>query len=71
MAAAEGFLADVGFTNYRARHHGDGLRIEVPAANFAKLMDESLRARVVEFMRGLGFKHVTVDLAGYRVGGAN
>jgi uncharacterized protein len=71
VAAAEEFLADVGFANYRARHHGDVLRIEVPATEFLKLTDESLRARVVEFMRGLGFKHVTVDLAGYRVGGAN
>ena len=70
-AAAEEFLADLGFANYRARHHGELVRIEVPAAEFARLADEELRRRVVEFMRGLGFKFVTVDLSGYRVGGAN
>jgi uncharacterized protein len=70
-AAAEEFLADLGFANYRARHHGELVRIEVPAAEFARLADEELRRRVAEFMRGLGFKFVTVDLSGYRVGGAN
>lgn len=71
VAAAEEFLAELGFTNYRARYHGSIVRIEVPPDEVHILADRATRERVVGFMKGLGFSHVTLDLEGYRAGGAN
>ncbi len=70
IGRAEEFLADLRFSNYRARWHGDLVRIEVPEDEIARFTDAGLRRKVVEFMRSLGFKRVTLDLQGYRTGGA-
>ena len=32
------------------------------------MLEPGLRERLVETLRGLGYRHVTVDLAGYRTG---
>ena len=76
---AEYFLRDAGFYDVRVRHHelGSGeirqhlARIEVGAAELSRLLTSDLSLRVAEFCRGLGYAHVTVDLAGYRRGSTN
>lgn len=64
---AEALLRDVGVTgNFRVRHRGDEARLEVPPAHF-----DLLRARaeeIAERLHALGFRRVTLDLAGYRRG---
>jgi len=65
---AEELLKSQGFRQYRARHHGDLCRIEVEPGDFAKLMEDETRTRIVEEIRRIGYRHVTVDLAGYRTG---
>lgn len=55
----------------RVRHHGEIAIIEVDAASLARLAEESLRDRVVDFVSGLGFRYVTLDLRGYRMGSLN
>jgi uncharacterized protein len=65
---AEELLKGLGFRQYRARHHGDLCRIEVEVGDFDKLMERGTRERVVAELRSMGYRHVTLDLAGYRTG---
>lgn len=65
---AEELLKSQGFRQYRARHHGDLCRIEVDPADFQKLMEDETRTRIVEEIRRIGYRYVTLDLAGYRTG---
>jgi uncharacterized protein len=68
---AEQVLAAEGFTGCRVRHHGDVARIEVPLDQLSRLLDDSLRRRIVEPLRRLNFLHVTVDLEGHVSGSMN
>ncbi len=71
VAAAEEVVADLGFSQYRVRFHGDLARVEVPADEIARLADPELRQRLVDGVKAAGFRFVTVDLAGYRRGSSN
>jgi len=71
VAAAEQALRDLGFRQFRVRHHGQVARIEVPVAQLPKLLEGSNRAAIVNDFWALGFVYVTVDLAGYRSGSMN
>lgn len=67
---AEQFLRGLGFRELRVRYHADDVaRIELPAQELAKLCQPEIREAVVAELRGLGFKFVTLDLAGFRSGG--
>jgi uncharacterized protein len=68
---AEGALQALGFTGHRVRHHGELARIELQSHDWPKIGDEKLRARLVERVRAAGYKHVTIDAAGYRPAGMN
>ncbi len=65
---AEELLRDLGFPALRVRDHGEIARIEVPAEDIARLVDEPLRARVLDGLRDAGYAYVTLDLAGLRSG---
>lgn len=71
IAQAEGFLRSLGIKQLRVRHHDGIARIEADAAGLALLMDETIRAQVVNRFKGLGYTYVTLDLAGYRTGSMN
>lgn len=71
VAAAEEIVAGLGFSQYRVRFHGDLARIEVPAAEIGRLADGDLRERLLDGVRGAGFRFVTVDLSGYARGSSN
>ncbi len=71
VAAAEHALRELGFQEFRVRHHGQVARIEVPIAQLPTLLQEPNRGRVVNSLRSAGFAYVTVDLAGYRSGSMN
>ncbi len=67
---AEQFLHSLGFRELRVRYHeGDLARIEVPANEIAELSEPEIRRAVIEAFEQLGFKFVTLDLAGFRSGG--
>lgn len=71
VGAAEEVVAGLGFTQYRVRFHGDLARIEVPAAEIGRLADDGLREKLLDGIRGAGFRFVTVDLSGYARGSSN
>jgi pyridinium-3,5-biscarboxylic acid mononucleotide sulfurtransferase len=66
---AEQFLRAAGFRQVRVRHHNKIARIEVDPAELPRFAEPQLRDQVVRHLKGLGYAHVTVDLAGYRMGG--
>ena len=69
---AEQFLRANGLRELRVRYHkGDLARLEVPLAELPRLCDESLRRQLVDELKALGFKYVTLDLAGFRSGSLN
>ena len=61
---AEDALTDLGFRQFRARHHGDVVRLELPAADLARAVE--VRRELVSRLRAAGYKHVTLDLQGFR-----
>lgn len=68
---AENFLEDLGFKQMRVRHHGEIARVEVDKAELNRLLTSGIREKVVSKLKSLGFKYVTVDLAGYSSGSFN
>ena len=68
---AEEFLRSLGFGNCRVRHHGKLARIEVSPKRLEQLMKPDQRRQVTEHLKGLGFKYITLDLQGYRMGSLN
>ncbi|HNR31141.1 MAG TPA: ATP-dependent sacrificial sulfur transferase LarE [Candidatus Hydrogenedentes bacterium] len=65
---AEDALRLLGFRQYRARHHGDLCRIEIDPADFAKVLDGETRRAIIDALTRAGYRHATLDLAGYRTG---
>lgn len=68
---AEEFLRSLGLVEFRVRHHGELARIEVHAEDMSKLMENNNRQEVVKKLKELGFKFVSLDLAGFRSGSLN
>ena len=69
---AEQFLRARGLRELRVRYHkGDLARLEVPGDAIARLAEPALRREIVEHLRSLGFRFVTLDLEGFRSGSLN
>jgi len=72
---AEEVLKKYGFRQYRARHygdrhHGDICRIEIELADLDKIISPDIRPALVQELKNAGYRFVTLDLAGYKTGGA-
>lgn len=62
-------LRALGFSQFRARHHGDTVRIELAHEQLPQACRPSTRRRILKAAHKAGFLHVTLDLEGYRGGG--
>lgn len=71
VAKAEEYLWSLGFSQVRVRHHDQIARVEVDSEEVHRLLETSLRAKIVENLKRLGYAYVTLDLAGYRTGSMN
>ncbi len=71
VAAIEDFLHQSGFRTFRARHHGDIVRIELEPGEMGKLLDNSIRRACCVVARQQGFTYVTIDIEGFRSGSMN
>lgn len=65
---AEESLRDLGLGDLRVRHHGDIARLELDAAELARIASDPLRSEVLRAVRAAGFRYVTLDLAGLQSG---
>lgn len=66
---AEKFLHTLGFREVRVRHYGALCRIEVPVADFGRLIKG--RTRLIARLKKIGYTYVTFDLEGLRSGSMN
>ena len=61
----------LGFQQFRVRHHGELVRIEIAREELAQAMDPAMAAQFTGIFKSLGFKFVTLDLEGFRSGSMN
>ena len=66
---AEQRLIDMGLRQVRVRIHSELARIEVEPSEFDKLINAA--DEINAYLKSLGFKYVTMDLGGYRMGSMN
>ncbi len=70
--SAERFLRERGFRPLRVRYHkGDMARIEVAPEALPRFSDRQFRRELIEHLRAMGFKYITLDLEGFRSGSLN
>lgn len=71
IEAAEKYMMSIGFRAVRVRKHGDLARIEVNRADRKQLLDEDRLDQIAKAFKEIGFRYVTVDAEGYRMGSFN
>jgi uncharacterized protein len=64
-------LRAMGFEQFRVRHHGDIVRIEIAREELPRAMTPEIAAEFTVIFKALGFKYVTLDLEGFRSGSMN
>jgi len=67
----EDALRALGFCQFRVRHHGDIVRLEIAKNELPRALDPALAAEFTRIFKALGFKFVTLDLEGFRSGSMN
>lgn len=65
---AEAAVRELGFSQFRVRHHGEIGRIELDAEGLARLADPEVRRRLSAAVRGAGFRFAAVELEPFRSG---
>ncbi len=69
IARAERVLADMGFTQFRVRDHGEIARLELVPHEFAMAVER--HDELVQAIKACGYAFVALDLAGFRSGSLN
>ena len=69
VEGAEDVLADMGFSQFRVRHHGDVARLELPQAEFSKAIEQ--HDQLQDRIKQAGYSYVALDLGGFRSGSLN
>ncbi len=67
----EEVLRELGLRQYRVRHHGDIVRIEIAREEFPAVLKMEVFQKLTQEFKALGFKFVTLDLEGFRSGSMN
>ena len=67
----EDAIRALGFRQFRVRHHGDIVRIEIARDELARALSPEMAAEFTRIFKALGFKFVTLDLEGFRSGSMN
>lgn len=68
---AETYMMELGFRAIRVRCHDNLARIEVDRKDRSKLFDEKILDQISSKLKEFGFRYITLDLEGYRVGSLN
>jgi pyridinium-3,5-biscarboxylic acid mononucleotide sulfurtransferase len=67
----EDALRQMGFRQFRVRHHGDIVRIEIARDELPRALNPEIAAEFTCIFKALGFTYVTLDLEGFRSGSMN
>ncbi len=71
VEAGEMALRELGFRQFRVRHHGKLVRIEIASEESELAFTPEMARRLVPIFKKLGFEYVTLDCQGYRSGSMN
>ena len=67
----EDALRELGFRQFRVRHHGEIVRIEIAREELPWALTLETFAELTRIFKGLGFLYVTLDVEGFRSGSMN
>lgn len=67
----EDAIRALGFRQFRVRHHGNIVRIEIDREELEHALTPAMAAQFTSIFKNLGFKFVTLDLEGFRSGSMN
>lgn len=68
---AEESLRELGFREFRVRHHGELARVEIARAELPRALAIEMMDRISSEVRKAGFQYVTLDCTGFRSGSLN
>lgn len=64
-------LRQLGFREFRVRHHGELARVEIARVELPRALTMEMMDAMTEALRNAGFKYITLDCAGFRSGSLN
>jgi uncharacterized protein len=64
-------LRQLGFRQFRVRHHGQIVRLEISQEELPRAMTADMATNLTRIFKALGFAYVTLDLEGFRSGSMN
>jgi pyridinium-3,5-biscarboxylic acid mononucleotide sulfurtransferase len=64
-------LRQLGFREFRVRHHGEVARVEISRTEMARALTMDMMDTIAAELRKAGFKYVTLDCSGFRSGSLN
>ncbi|MDT8070070.1 MAG: ATP-dependent sacrificial sulfur transferase LarE [Terriglobia bacterium] len=67
----EDALRSLAFEQFRVRHHGNLVRIEIAREEMPRALQPSMADEFMRIFKALGFTYVTLDLEGFRSGSMN
>lgn len=68
---SEEYLVDIGINQFRVRLHEDIARIEVGKDEIHKFFSNDILDKTNNKLKEFGFKYVTLDMGGYKMGSTN
>jgi len=67
----EDALRQLGFHQFRVRHHGEIVRIEIAREELPRALTVEMAAEFTRIFKALGFAYITLDMEGFRSGSMN
>jgi uncharacterized protein len=67
----EDAIRALGFRQFRVRHHGEIVRIEIAREEMDRALNPAMAAQFTAIFKSFGFQFVTLDLEGFRSGSMN
>ncbi len=64
-------LRQLGFREFRVRHHGELARVEIARSELPRALTMEMLDAITAALRKAGFQYVTLDCAGFRSGSLN
>lgn len=68
---AEESMRQLGFREFRVRHHGDLARVEITRSEMPRVLNLETLDAITSALRQVGYQYVTLDTAGFRSGSLN
>jgi uncharacterized protein len=68
---AEESLRQLGFREFRVRHHGDLARVEIARAELPRALSMEMLDALTATLKQAGYQYVTLDCTGFRSGSMN